>query len=209
MILMSSLEEPAEDPTLDAKARGEKALALLREIISKHNLTPAEAAEIFDSMKDAAGRVKEARMPFPFTQKETMSILRQPMTESWLHPLANLTHKLLNHHEVVNDPFLVGGIDREGEDGPSLGVVCACFYATVRIKEDEIKVYSNWDQGGMCPEYIENLVAIHPTPDYIKDLLPQLEAIVQEQASEGCRTYDVPKKVRLRLPQPEQSGPSL
>ena len=209
MTLMTSIEAPEDDRKLDAKARAEKAFTILRDLIAKHNLTPDEAAEIIDTMKETSKRIKEARMPYPFTERETMLTLFQPMTESWLHPLANLTHKLLKHHQVVNEPFLIGGIDRETDNGPSLGVVCACFYATVRIKEDEIKVYSNWDRGGMCPEDPENLVAIHPTPDYIKDILPQLESIVQEQMGEGCVTYDVPKRVRLKRPQPELDGPGL
>jgi hypothetical protein len=192
-----------------SKERAEKASRILRDLIARHNLTPDEAAEIIDTMKETSKRIKDARMPYPFTQRETMLTLLQPMSESWLHPLANLTHKLLKHHQVVNEPFLIGGIDRETDNGPSLGVVCACFYATVRIKEDEIKVYSNWDRGGMCPEDLENLVAIHPTPNYIKEMLPQLEAIAQEQMGEGCKTDEVPKKVRLRLPEPELSGPGL
>lgn len=209
MTLMSSIEDPADGKPLDAKARSEKAFALLRDLIAKHNLSPEEVVEVYENVKATAKRVKEAKMPFPFTERETMLTLFQPMTESWLHPLANLTHKLLKHHQVVNEPFLIGGIDRETDSGPSLGVVCACFYATVRIKDDEIRVYSNWDRGGMCPEDDDNLVAIHPTPDYIKDLLPQLEAIVQEQMGEGCKTYDVPKRVRLKRLQPELDGPGM
>lgn len=210
MIPMSALEKPTTDDSgLDANARKDKALKILHDIFTKHNITPEDANEIMDQMAAASKIVQDAKMPFPFTQKDTMATLREPMTESWLHPLANLTHKLLRHHQIVIDPFLVGGVDRETEDGPSTGIVCACFYATVRIKEDDIKVYSNWDRGGMCPENVEFLVAIHPTPDYLKKLLPQLEAIVQEQMGEGCKTYDVPKKVRLRLPEHEHSGPEF
>lgn len=207
MIPMSTFEEPTPDESgLDAKARSQKAFDILRDIFTKHNLTPEEAKEVMDQMAAGAKIVQEAKMDYPFTDRETMVTLFEPMTHSWLHPLVNLAHKLLRHHQIVVDPFMIGGIDRETEGGPSKGVVCSCFYATVRFKEDDIKVYSNWDRGGMCPEDVEFLVAIHPTPDYIKKLLPQLEAIAEEQLSEGCKEYDVPKRVRLKRPAHDHSG---
>jgi polyhydroxyalkanoate synthesis regulator phasin len=208
-MLESSLVESAEEAALTPAERKDRALQILKEMVKKHNLSSEEVYELLDNVHRGAEIVAEAKMPFPFTKKETLTTLRADMTESWLHPLGNLAHRLMEHHNIVEKPFLIGGVDKENESGTPNGVVCMCYYSTVRITPDEIKVYSNWDAGGMCPEIVENLVAIHPTPDYIRDLYPQLEAIVDEQAKEGCKTYDVPKKVRLRLPEREMSGPGL
>lgn len=209
MIPMPTSAQLEHSEPLDTEARRAKAFEIITNLIKKNGLTPDEVNDVMNGLQESISRIREARMPFPFSQKETMAILREPMKESWLHPLANLSHKLIAKHAGVIEPFLVGGVDRESEGAPSKGVVCACFYATVRIKEDEIRVYDNFGMGGMCPEETEFLAAIHPTPDYIKALLPQLEAIVDQQSREGCKTYDVPKKVRLRFPEPELDGPGV
>jgi hypothetical protein len=178
-------------------------------------LTEKYGASVED-LEEAKGQIlasldimASARMPFPFTEKETMAILKAPIEHSWLHPITNLSHKLLLHHNVVNEPFMIGGVDKEEGDEKSKGIVCQCFYATVRVKADEIRVYSNWDAGGMCDETIEHLVAIHPTPAYMTALMPQLEQIAVTQLSQPVTVYDQPLKIRLKLPQPECSGPGL
>lgn len=180
---------------------------LSQELFELHKLSPDEVEEIKESLFNGMKILSEARMPFPFTQKETMAILREPMKESWLHPMVNLSHKLLAHHQVVIDPFMLTGMDEE--DGVTNSVVCRCFYGTVRIKEDEIRVYTNWDRGGMCEEEVENLVAIHKSPEWLKELYPQLVVIADRQTQVGVKTYDVPVKVRIKTPEPECSGPGM
>lgn len=149
-------------------------------------------------------KIAEATEPFPFDEKTTLEILREPMIASWCHPLANLATKLVVHHKAVNEePFMIGGVERD-EAGASKGVVSACFYGTVRFTPDEIIVYSNWGEGNMCPEKMVNLAAIHPAPAAYKALYSQLEAIADEQMQIGCTDYNPPKKVKLRLPHPSE-----
>jgi hypothetical protein len=178
-------------------------------LAEKYGATPEELAEAKDQILASLDILAGAKMPFPFTQKETMAILTAPIEHSWLHPITNLSHKLLLHHNVVNEPFMIGGVDKEEGDEKSKGIVCQCFYATVRVKENEIRVYSNWDAGGMCDETIEHLVAIHPTPAYLAELMPQLEQIALTQLGQPVQQYDQPLKIRLKLPQPECAGPGL
>ncbi|MBI6882741.1 hypothetical protein [Pseudomonas putida] len=204
---MSTLATPAsavEDPS-----RKEKAQQIFSDVLAKYNLTPDELRDVLDHLKATAEIVKAAKQPFPFNQKETMSILREPMTHSWLHPLTNLAHKLLRHHEVVDEPYMVGGLDQEPGSEASKGVVCMCFYATVRFQPDEIRVYSNHGMGGMCPEDEINLVGIHKAPDFLKQLYPQLEQIADQQMRLPIAEYETPKRVNIRMAELESSGPQL
>lgn len=201
--------------TLDTNAAAEERRARLRSrleelntvLVEKYGATPEDLVEVREQVLESMEIIANAHMPFPFSQKETMAIIKAPIVESWLHPITNLAHKLLMHHQVVNEPYMIGGVDKDDEKNH--GIVCQCFYATVRVKADEIRVYSNWDAGGMCDETIEHLLAIHPTPAYLSDLFPQLEQIAERQMSQPTQTYDTPLKIRLKLPQPECSGPGL
>lgn len=201
---MRTLATPAS--TVEDPSRKEKALQLFADVLAKYDLTPDELRDVLDHLKTTSEIVKAAKQPFPFSQKETIAILREPMTHSWLHPLTNLAHKLLRHHDVVDEPYMVGGLDQEPGSETSNGVVCMCFYATVRFQPDEIRVYSNHGMGGMCPEEDINLVGIHKTPDFLKQLYPQLEQIADQQMRIPVTEYETPKKVSIRLPQLESTG---
>jgi hypothetical protein len=206
---MSEVIDP-QAAQVDRRERLRSRLAELSTVlVEKYGVHPEDLDMVREEMMDTIDRLAQAHMPFPFTEKETMAILKAPITESWLHPITNLAHKLLMHHQVINEPYMIGGVDKEEGAKESKGVVCMCYYATVRVKPDEIRVYSNWDAGGMCAETIEHLVAVHPTPDYMAALLPQLEQIADTQMRQPIQTYEEPLKVRLKLPEPECAGPGL
>lgn len=168
-----------------------------------HQAELRAARESFKARVDA--KFAEVTEPFPYDEKTLLATLREPMIANWCHPLANLAMKLLVHHHAVDEePFMIGGVDRD-DRGSSNGVVCNCFYGTVRFTPDEIKVFQNWGEGNMCAETFDNLAAVHPAPPGYKALYAQLEAIAEEQLKIGCTDYNPPKKVKLRMPQLDES----
>lgn len=141
----------------------------------------------------------QAKINYPFTRFDTLKTLLNPMDSSACHPLTQLAHKLLTYYKIVDEPFMLTGINqRKGPE--SAGLMCMCFYATVRFERDNIYVYSNWDEGNMCPEIDANLAAILPTPPYLTDLLPRLIEIAAEQTAKPLTDYDPPLKISLKAP---------
>lgn len=170
----------------------------------------AEMATLFDMAQDKIADCQElllksysirdqAKHDFPFSRLDTMKTLLNPMDSSACHPLTQLAHKLLTYYKIVDEPFMLTGINqRKGPE--SAGLMCMCFYATVRFERDNIYVYSNWDEGNMCPEIDANLAAILPTPPYLTDLLPRLIEIAAEQTAKPLTDYDPPLKISLKAP---------
>lgn len=143
----------------------------------------------------------QATKDYPFSRADTMKALLAPITNSVMHPLTRLAHKILNHYEIIDEPFMLSGALRE-KDGSATGTLCQCFYATVRFTPETIYVYSNWDDGDMCPETDANLAAMLPTPAYLAQILPMLSEIADEQAKSGDRDYNPPLKVSIKAPAP-------
>lgn len=184
------------------KKDDERFEAVIVDFSADHQAELRAARDSFKARIDA--KIDEVTEPFPFDEKTMLATLRQPMIANWSHPLANLAMKLLVHHHAVDEePFMIGGVDRD-DRGSSNGVVCNCFYGTVRFSPDEIQVFSNWGEGNMCPEILDNLAAVHPAPAAYKALFAQLESIADEQMKIGCTEYNPPKRVKLRLPQPDE-----
>jgi hypothetical protein len=177
----------------------------------------AEMATLFDMPPDKIANCQElllksysirdqAKHDFPFSRLDTMKTLLNPMDNNNAHPLTQLAHKLLTHYKIVDEPFMLTGInERKGRE--TAGVFCQCFYATVRFERDNIYVYSNWDEGNMCPEIDANLAAILPTPSYLAPLLPRLIEIADEQSKKPSTVYDPPLRISLRTPALETDSP--
>lgn len=136
----------------------------------------AEADAIVRATREA---LQESLKEFPFTKAEALKQMMEPIHDAWEHPLVILAHKLLTHYKIVDDPLMLGEVEKNS-DGTSRGFFCGCYYATVRFSPDFVMVFSNHGEGGMCPETFNNLWAIHNTPKWLKDLMPQLEEIAEE-----------------------------
>lgn len=173
-----------------------------QEMVTIFDMTPEQVLHCQTLLLKSYSIRDQASIDYPFTRLDTMKTLRNPMVNSACHPLTQLAHKLLTYYKIVDEPFMLTGINNRKERGPA-GIVCQCFYATVRFEHDNIYVYSNWDEGNMCPEIEANLAAILPTPPYLAALLPRLIEIAADQTSKPITDYDPPLKVSLRVRAPE------
>lgn len=197
--------EPVIDDSL--RERHKSLLDEYREHIFKGNSEDPEAvyAKLEKAILSHQSVVEQATRPFPLSKRDTLKALLAPISNSVLHPLTRVAHLLLNHYKIVDEPHMLSGVDRAF--GYPMGVLCQCFYATVRFKDDQILVYSTWDEGGMCPEKDANLAAIVPIPEYMQKLMPRLSEIADEMAQLGDRDFNPPRKVLIRAPAHQE--PSL
>lgn len=133
---------------------------------------------------------KESAETFPFTQEQIQGMTAEK-NHSWLHPLTQISHALLRHYGVVDDPFMLLSNNKTSDDTINK-TGCHCFYATVTFGKDEIIVYDNFGMGGMCPEDPEFVTAIMPYPQWLLPHMPMLHQMAVEAMSVPIAEHDVP-----------------
>jgi len=121
--------------------------------------------------------ISEAKEEFPLSF-EAIKKATEVEIANWHHPLVSISHALLDHFKIVDDPFMLSSFN---EDGKPEETGCHCFYATVSYNDLGIFVYDNWGEGNMCAETLDNLRAVLPYPDWLKPHMPILRAIVKER----------------------------
>lgn len=196
--------EPIIDDALKAKYKA-TIDEYRTEMISRFKATPEQVEKCVQILLKHYSVQDQATREFPFSRDETLKALMQPMVSTTNHPLTNLAHKILTHYKIVDDPHMLTNIS--GDRANSFGVICQCFYGTVRFSKSNITVFSNWDEGNMCAETEENLAAIIPMPQYLSAMYSRLVEIAQEQGKHGVKSHNPPLKVVLRTPQPESEIP--
>ncbi len=121
--------------------------------------------------------ISEAREDFPLSFDDIKKATEVEIA-SWHHPLVAISHALLDHFKIVDDPFMLSSFNEEGKPEET---GCHCFYATVSYNDLGIFVYDNWGEGNMCAETMENLRAVLPYPEWLTPHMPNLRAIVKER----------------------------
>lgn len=164
----------------------------LREIVKKH-------ANDWDLAR------KESAGTFPFTQDQVQGMTGEK-NHSWLHPLTQISHALLRHFGVVDDPFMLLSNTKSPDDTIDK-TGCHCFYATVTFGKDEIIVYDNYGMGGMCPEAPEFVTAIMPYPEWLLPHMPALHQMAVEAMAVPVAEYPapVPNYTWSGLPAPKKA----
>lgn len=151
----------------------------LREIIKKHS-------EDWDRARN------ESRETFPFTQDQVQDMTAEK-NHSWLHPLTQISHALLRHFGVVDDPFMLLSSDKDGDEAITK-TGCHCFYATVTFGMDEIIVYDNFGMGGMCPEDPQFVTALMEYPEWLRPHMTTLHQMAEEAMAAPITEYAEPIK---------------
>jgi hypothetical protein len=128
---------------------------------------------------------------FPFTQAQIAERTRL-QTESWEHPLVQISHALLDHFGVVDDPFMVSSQAKD-LDGNIRTTKCHCFYGTVSFNPLGIIVYENWGEGGMCAQIPENVRAFMAYPEWMEPHMPALHEVVASSIGQPTCTLDEPR----------------
>jgi hypothetical protein len=138
-----------------------------------------------------ADTVQENLEAFPFTLEQVRDITITTTT-SWLHPLTQISHALLKHYHVIEDPLMLHSSEKDDESGRVSRSGCHCFYATVTYDDHGITVYDNYGMGGMCPEKAEFVRAFIPLPDWMAPHLQTLHHMAELAMSAPHTTFAEP-----------------
>lgn len=164
-----------------------------------------QSAPVREAMRKWATALTENKEEFPLSREQTEALTGQEHC-TWEHPLQQISHALLSHYKVVDEPFMLASQQRDPADGGISSTSCHCFYATVSFSNLGIIVYDNWGEGNMCAEIPENVRAFLPYPDWLLPHMPALHAAVEEKAGVPCANYDEPKP---GYAWPEPTGQSI
>lgn len=162
-----------------------------------------EKYEIGESTRAWIKAIGEAREDFPLSFDDIKKATEVEIA-NWHHPLVSISHALLEHFKIVDDPFMLSSFSEEGKPEET---GCHCFYATISYNDLGIFVYDNWGEGNMCKETMENLRAVLPYPDWLRPHMPALRAIVKERldAQMSMAEYPEPRPGYQWHPVPEMA----
>jgi len=145
--------------------------------------------QLSESSKAWIKAISEAREDFPLSFDDIKKATEVEIA-NWHHPLVAISHALLDHFKIVDDPFMLSSFNEEGKPEET---GCHCFYATVSYNDLGIFVYDNWGEGNMCAETMDNLRAVLPYPDWLRPHMPNLRAIVKERLGAQMRMVEYPE----------------
>lgn len=136
--------------------------------------------------------IVEAKEEFPLSFDEIKQATAQQYG-SWHHPLVGISHALLDHYKIVDDPFMLSSL--EEKEGGYSQTGCHCFYATISYNDLGIFVFDNWGEGNMCKEIPENLRAVLPYPEWLKPHMETFRSIVREmiEAEAPMQEFNPPR----------------
>lgn len=151
-----------------------------------------DAFAVFREQKQEwADRIEESLEVFPFTFEQIMA-MTATKTVGWLHPLTQISHALLYHFNVIDEPMMLHSKDLDSATGQVKKSGCHCYYASVTFDDHGITVYDNLGMGGMCPEEAKFLCAYMPLPEWMAPHLQALHAMAEEAMKNGMHEYDAP-----------------
>lgn len=176
--------------TIDKQAARQRVMDSLLENYSIQEIQEAFAT-FREQKQEWADRIEESLEVFPFSF-EQVKAMTATKTISWLHPLTQISHGLLYHFNVIDEPLMLHSNDVDAASGQVKKSGCHCFYATVTFENHGITVYDNLGMGGMCPEEARFVCAYMPLPEWMAPHLQTLHAMAEEAMKQGVQEYDTP-----------------
>lgn len=176
--------------TIEQDSAKKRALKSLLDQYSPEEIREA-MAYFREQKQEWADRIQESLEVFPFSLDQVKA-MTATKNVAWLHPLTQISHGLLKHFNVVDEPHMLLSSDKDKASGRTKQSGCHCFYATVTYDDHGITVYDNFGMGGMCPEEPQYIAAYMPLPEWMAPHMKHLHEMAETAMAQPHADYDPP-----------------